>query len=513
VTPPDLPEWALIAILEPSPHDPAVAYLAATRYKLDDFTPYLYKTRDYGQSWTRITDGIPADDFTRVIREDPVRRGLLYAGTETGLYVSVDDGGHWERFQTNLPVVPVHDLVVKDADLVVATHGRGFWILDDVTPLRQLTDAVRQAEVHLFPPRPTIRFMTDRGFGASEIPGKNYQMTGATMVTLEVTKRPDGEVERRLVDAGENPPDGAIVYYFFKERPKGDVTLTFLDADGREIRTFSSKREAPEPSAPAEPSVAGEALEAPAEQAATTVEPEEEKEPKVPKEAGLNRFVWNLRYPDATKVAGYASMGLSVVGPQVPPGRYQVRLSVGDTTLTEWFEVRKDPRVPASDADLQAQFDLLKKIHAKLDETHKAVNRIRGIREQVEQWERRASGRPGAEAVAEAAKALKDRLAAVEEQLIQVKAKSRQDTLNYPMMLNDKLASVARAVASADAAPTRQAYEAYEDVSGRIDVQLAALGQALEQELPAFERAVREANVPLVDPEAQPSTPADGKAR
>ena len=213
VTPPDLPEWALISIVEASPHDAATAYVAATRYKLDDFAPYLYKTTDSGKTWTKIVDGIPADDFTRVIREDPERTGLLYAGTETGLYVSFDDGGHWQRFQGNLPVVPIHDLVVKDSDLILATHGRSFWVLDDLTPLRTVqtgdgTDAT------LFPLRPTVRFATIRGFGGGAGKGNNYQGVAASLVTFQMVGGADGDKTQKLMDAGENPPDGVIVHYF-----------------------------------------------------------------------------------------------------------------------------------------------------------------------------------------------------------------------------------------------------------------------------------------------------------
>ncbi|HUZ00444.1 MAG TPA: glycosyl hydrolase, partial [Thermomicrobiaceae bacterium] len=210
VTPPAalLPDWALISIIEPSPHDPATAYLAATRYKHDDFRPYLLKTADYGASWQVITGGIGADDFSRVIREDPVRRGLLYAGTETGLYLSFDDGAHWHRLGGNLPVVPIHDLVVKDDDLVLATHGRSFWILDDLTPVRQLA-AAAQAPATLFPPRPTVRFWTNTGFGHGMEPGNaNYWMTGSTMVAYDVVETATGAKAERFLDAGQNPPDG-----------------------------------------------------------------------------------------------------------------------------------------------------------------------------------------------------------------------------------------------------------------------------------------------------------------
>ena len=216
-----MPEWALISIIEASPHDAATAYLAATRYKHDDFLPYLYKTNDYGQTWTKITDGIADDDFTRVIREDPARRGLLYAGTETGVHVSFDDGGHWQPLQRNLPVVPIHDLVVKDSDLIAATHGRSFWVLDDLTPLRELTE--RRRREHSISSRRArpIRYVTNRGFFRQATPGKNYQMSGATIFTKTQEKKADGTVVEHFLDAGSNPPDGVLVTYYLKEKPSG----------------------------------------------------------------------------------------------------------------------------------------------------------------------------------------------------------------------------------------------------------------------------------------------------
>ena len=472
VTPPDLPEWALISIIEPSPHDPAACYLAATRYKLDDFRPYLYKTADYGQTWTKITSGIPEDDFARVIRADPVRRGLLYAGTETGLYVSFDDGASWRRFQSTLPVVPIHDLVVKDSDLVVATHGRSFWILDDLTPLRQFEPTQLEQPAYLFPLRTTVRFRTYRGFGHPPVPGANYRMTGASMVAFETREIETGEKVEVYLDAGQNPPDGAIITYYLREQPEGEVTLTILDAEGNEIRSYSSEKKEPKP---------GE---------------EESKEPLVPKTPGFHRFVWNLRYPDAVKVPGDKSMEFAggVLGPLVPPGRYQVRLTIGDESWTEPFEVVRDPRIEASDAELREQFELALQVWRKLSETHEAVNRIRKLRRQLEVWETRDD----LTELREKAKGLREKLLEVEGELIQYRAQGRQDVLNYPLKLNAKLAGLATAIGSADSRPTRQAYEVFADLSGRVDAQLARLKELIERDLAAFNRIVAQSAAAVI---------------
>ncbi|RMF84965.1 MAG: glycosyl hydrolase, partial [Nitrospinota bacterium] len=264
VTPPDLPAWTLISMIEPSPHDPATVYVAATRYRLDDFRPYLYKTNDYGKTWTRITSGIPAHDFTRVIREDPARRGLLYAGTETGVYISFDDGASWQSLQRNLPVVPIYDLVVKDNDLIAATHGRSFWILDDLTPLHQLNEQVTRSPLHLFSPRPAYRFPPPIGSGRPGGPGKNYRLASGVPATFYERKTPEGETVRDLLDAGQNPPDGVIITYYLREEPEGEVTLTFRDAQGEIIKRFSS-------------------------QADTQEDSHGPQEPRVPARAGMNR--------------------------------------------------------------------------------------------------------------------------------------------------------------------------------------------------------------------------------
>ena len=491
VTPRGFPEWGTINNIEVSPHDPATAYLAATRYKLDDTHPYLYRTNDYGQTWQTITRGIPDTEFTRVIREDPARRGLLYTGTETGLYVSFDEGETWEPFQLNLPVAPVYDLQIKGTDLIAATHGRSFWILDDVSPLRTLTPEVQQNPAHLFEPRTTVRV---RGGGAAKIlPGVNYS-GGLGGISYVEQKRPDGEADRVLLDAGKNPPEGVIVSYFLKERPRSTVKLEFLDAKGDLIRAFASTKRETE-TQPVEPSPAADEEEP---EEITALIPAEDR--KVSKEPGINRFVWNMRYPDAKKLPGDIPTERSLAGPLVAPGNYQVRLSVGGETYTGPFEIRKDPRVTATREDLDGQTELLLQVRDKLTETHGAVLRIRSVRRQIDEWLDRAKGRPKATALQDAAKQLKDRLSAIEEQLAQTRASGESDRLNYPGRLNAKLAHLSAVIASADGAPTRQSYEVFDALSGRIDAQIKDLDGAIKTDVAAFTRLLQQAKVPEVVP-------------
>ncbi|HLI09571.1 MAG TPA: hypothetical protein VKV40_23615 [Ktedonobacteraceae bacterium] len=488
VTPRELPEWALISIIEPSPHDPATAYVAATCYKLDDFRPYLFKTNDYGESWTKITNGFAENEFTRAIREDPARRGLLYAGTETGIYVSFDEGANWQSLRSNLPVVPIHDLVVKDDDLVVATHGRSFWILDDITPLRQLDGEEQESAAFLFKPRRTIQFKTNWGFTQAPESGKFYVSTGGMVITARSEQKPNGEKVIHNLDAGQNPPNGVIVYYGFNEEPEGEVRLTFLDMEGHEIRSFSSEA--------AEEENAGQ-------NGKNGKKGRKAKEPRVEKDAGAHRFVWNMRYPDTPKIDGFVGNDAALAGPMVAPGTYQVQLKVGDQTLSESFEIAGDPNAPATQPDMEAQFELRRKIWEKLTETHNAINMIRSIRRQVEEWEQRTKRQKDYEAVEQAAGSLKEQLSAVEEELIQTKAKTRQDTLNHPAKLNAKLAALALAVGSAQAAPTKQEYELFDDLSARVDAQLQRLQEVINTSVVSFNALIRDSSVPAIIPTAE----------
>jgi photosystem II stability/assembly factor-like uncharacterized protein len=478
VTPPQLPEWSLISMIEVSPHDPATAYVAATRYKLDDVQPYLYKTNDYGQTWQRITAGIPEHDFTRVIREDPARHGLLYVGTETGIYISFDDGSSWQSLRLNLPAVPVYDLAVKEHELVAATHGRSFWILDDLTPLHQLGEQVMSAPAHLFTPCSTVRMAPPLGYSRQPAPGKSYMVAQGAPATYVETPSTTALTVRTFLDAGKNPPDGAIVTYYLREKPAGEVTLSILDAQGQLIKRFSSLA------------------------AASQAAPSATKEPRLPVEAGLNRFVWNLRYPDARGVPGDVTTERSLTGPLAPPGIYHVQLNLGEQTYTAPLELRKDPRVSATPADFEAQFGLLMRIRDKLSETHDAINRLRSIRQQLEEWVRRAEtvsdGKTAAAAVNQAAAGIQEKLAAIEAELIQTRARVQQDQLNFPTRLNAKLAGLTSVVASADGTPTRQAYEVIDDLSRRIDQQLIHLQEVIDADVAAFNQLIRTSAIPAI---------------
>jgi photosystem II stability/assembly factor-like uncharacterized protein len=478
VTPPDLPTWSVVSSIDPSPHDPATAFLAVDRHRHDDFAPYLYKTHDYGASWEKIVNGLPEDDFARVLREDPARPGLLYAGTEAGVWVSRNDGATWRSLRRNLPVVPVHDLVIKDSDLVAATHGRGFWILDDLTPLREGDEGVLGEAVRLFPPRPAIRYRAARGFGGGTGPGKTYQLAGTTGFAARWRTLPNGDKEAILLDAGQNPPDGVLVYYQLAEAHTDDLSLTFLDSGGNEIATYRGRRKG------------------------------EDLQPKVrylPTEAGLNRFVWEGRYPDARDVPGAIYRSSGVQGPLAPPGEYQVRLTCGEASWTQPFTLRKDPRISATDAELQEQFAFLLEIRDKLSETNDAIVHLRTIREQAGVWEARARQDGNRETIIAAAEELKASLTTIEEALVQTRWKSSRDALTAPSKLNVKIATLLGVVGGADGAPTSQAREVFASVSEWVDAQLAQLAVVLDRAIPHFNDLIHDASFPAL---SEPVTPS-----
>ncbi len=446
VTPKALGRFTRVSLLEPSHFDAAVAYVAANRYQQDDAAPYLFKTSDYGKTWTKIVTGIPAAAYTRAIREDPVRRGLLFAGTETGLYVTWDDGGRWQPLQLNLPRSSVRDIAIHGSDLIVATHGRAFWVLDDISPLRQLSSSLRSERLHLLAPEPAVRFL-------------------------------GGRSERPIASAGENPLPGAAITYWLQQKPAGEVALAFLDSAGTVIRTFSGKAD----------SIASvdSATYAPSDSA-------------VPARAGTNRFVWNLRAPDAKKAKDIVVDDGAIEGPIVPPGRYSVKITVGGQSATQPFTVVNDPRVTTSAADLAAQYALALQIHDRIDTLVSALERVEQAESQLASWTDWTKSRPEAGRVKSQADSVKRSLEAVRARLSEPHAHADESTLHWQIQIYNQLLSLNAMVQSADAAPTRQEREVLAELSARLDKQLAALREIEAGDLAGFNRMLRDLNVPIV---------------
>jgi photosystem II stability/assembly factor-like uncharacterized protein len=406
VTPQALQPYTRVNVIEASPHDAGTAYLAVTRYQLDDFRPSIFKTTDYGKNWQQITSGIPEHSFVRVVREDPARKDLLYAGTERGVFYSLDGGGHWQSLQLNLPIVPITDLTLKNGDLIAATQGRSFWILDDVTPLHELGDAASTTAAQLFTQRDAIK--TQRaGFG----------------------RAPSG--------AGQNPPAGAIVTYRLASAEP--VTIEFADAAGTVIkRATSADRGGP------------------------------------PATAGMHRYVWDMRYPDAHGIDGGTHLsGGNLRGPVATPGSYEVRLTAGGNTLTKTLRILADPQSQASAADVQKQFDLLIAIRDKVSAIHDTVNEIRTLRAGV-------AARTEDAAVAK----INTALAAVQDELVDLRFAGYDDQmLVFDLKLNNRMAALQGYVSRGDYAPTEQQYAVFKELSMQIDAALARF-KALKIQIP-----------------------------
>jgi photosystem II stability/assembly factor-like uncharacterized protein len=433
VTPTGMPEWTMINSVEFDPHSKGGIYIAGTRYKSGDYKPYLFKSKDYGKTWTKITDGINADHFTRVLRADPKRKGLLYAGTETGMYVSFDDGASWKPFQLNLPIVPITDLTIKNDNLIAATQGRGFWLIDDLTPLHQLSDATSSADVFLYKPLASYRMGPAFSWG------------------------------RASRTAGQNHPGGVTVHYYVKDTAKAQVSLEFLQADGKLIKKFSTK---PDTKA---------------------------KEEKLTlKQPGMNKFNWNMRYADAERFDGMILWAASLNGPRALPGTYKVKLTVNGKAMESDFEILKDPRATATDADMKAQFDFLQEVIVKVSETNLAIKKIRTAREQINRAIDPIKDQKDAmKDVLDKAKAIQDGMKKIEESLYQTKNRSGQDPLNFPIRLNNKLAHLNSLASAGNFRPTDQMVAFKKEITTEIDGHLAALDKILKEEVPAFNALVR----------------------
>jgi len=506
VTPKGMPDWGTVSMIEASAYNAGTAYVSVQRHKMDDFAPYIFKTTDFGKTWTSLTNGIPADAFVHAVREDKKRKGLLYAGTERGVFFSWDDGETWQSLQGNLPVSPVYDLITHANDLIVATHGRAFWSLDDLSPLQQYKPEIANEEVHLYAPSAANHTIFGGGFGGGGERGQNPPSGSVIYYSLKTAlKKPDekkpeekktetapaspasaegkepGQAhpanapvppkpESPAADAGESAKD--------KEK-SAPIMLEILDQKGQVIRQYPPKTQ------PGEAAGDDEGFGRPPERG-------------LPTEAGLNRFVWDMRYEGATRVPRSPLWAGGTDGPEAVPGKYQVRLTVNGKSSTAPLEIVPDPRLKVTQQDLEKQFELLIKIRENVTQAHETVNQIRSIREQITALNKRLENQPQAKAVAEAGKQLDKKMTEVEEVLIQTKAKSGQDVLNYPIRLNNYLVALGGVVESADSAPTQVSYEVYTMLSKQLDEQLAKWKQILSTDIPTYNEVVKKQEVPAI---------------
>jgi photosystem II stability/assembly factor-like uncharacterized protein len=477
VTPKAMPEWGTVSMIEASPHDAGTAYVAVEKHKADDFAPYIFKTADFGKTWTMLVEGIPSNDYVHAVRIDPRHPSLLFAGTEQGVYVSFNEGAHWQPLQLNLPPAPVNDLVVKNDDLVVATHGRSFWILDDITALEQYSDSIPNAEAYLFTPAEANHTVFHGSFfvPAGNV-GKNPPAGAVIDYWLKTSLKKDEDKNKSAgSDAAEADSNSASSGEKKQEPPK--ITLEILDSSGKVVRKYPRKEEAGD-----------EEEEFRRDQSAGNL----------PADAGFNRFVWDLHYEGATKIPHSALWGGDTAGPQALPGTYQVRLTVLGKSYTAPLAIKPDPRLQVTQEDLTKQFDLLIKIRDKLSETDDAIIQIRDLRDQIKAIDARLKSDPRAKSIADAGKSLDAKMTAVEEALIQTKAKSDEDVLNFPVRLNNDLAALGGVVGSADSAPTAQSYEVFDTVSKAVDEQLTKWKAIVSSDVAAYNNLMKQQDVPAV---------------
>ncbi|HEU5452132.1 MAG TPA: hypothetical protein VFU76_09115 [Terriglobales bacterium] len=427
VTPAELPEWSRVNMIEASPWDAGTAYMAADLHFNDDFRPMIFKTTDFGKTWTPLVSGIPANDYVHSVHVDPQRKGLLYAGTESGVYVSFDDGRQWQSLQLNLPHSPVYDTAIHGNDLIVATHGRGFWVLDNIAPLRQVNGEMASSPAQLFTPAVAYRERRGGFFG--------------------------GQGGGRAV--GQNPPAGAAIDFYLAEVPSQPVTIEIRDASGQVVHkaTLAARAE----SEARGPQRRGAAMS-----------------PAV--KAGMNRYFWNYRVAGPSEVPGLFVMEAQAGGPMVPPGSYQVKLTAAGRDYTAPLEIKADPRVKVSQADLEKQYQFALQCRDRVTEIHDLVNRLRAARAELANL-RRASSGGMAELDAVSAK-----MSAIEEQLVQVNSTNRSAALVFPIMLDAQFADLANVAEGADSAPPQQVYDAFQEYDKKRE-QLFAQWTAMQPQI------------------------------
>ncbi|WP_213521465.1 glycosyl hydrolase [Nonlabens sp.] len=426
ITPKGMPEWAQINSIEPSRYDAATCYVAATRYKLGDFNPYLYKTTDYGKSWKKITDGIPTEHFTRVVREDDQVPGMLYAGTETGLYLSTNDGKSWKSFQLNLPIVPVTDLAVKDNNLIIATQGRSLWIHDDLGLVRDAFSSSlsrKQNTNQLFQPKTAYRM--------------------------------DGNGKAGSLTAGANHPAGVQVHYYLPQvTDKDSISLSFYDSKEQLIKTYATY----------------------------------DQKNKLEVQKGANSFNWDTVYEGAEKLPGMILWWADLSGAQAVPGTYKVELIVNGQKQSQPIHIIATPTSEASEADMQAQFNFVSEINATVDKAHKSIKNIRSFNKKLSAFEELYAGREeqGIKDMIAMSKEMKKKFDAVEKALYQTQNRSGQDPLNFPIRLTNKLAHLNSLAQMGDFAPTSQSIEVKNELTTEIEKQLAVFDSVLNSDIKKF---------------------------
>jgi photosystem II stability/assembly factor-like uncharacterized protein len=440
VTPPDAGKWMMWNCVETDPFKKGTAYFAGTKYKSDDFTPYLFKTSDYGKTWTKITNGINNMHFTRAIRADRKLAGLLYAGTEYGMYISYDDGANWKSFQLNLPVVPITDMTIKNNDLIVATQGRSFWVIDDLTIVQQKSNSITDKNLHVFPVNDAYR--TEGG-------GRRRRGAGGTEPNM-----------------GANPVAGTLINYFLKGTTDSSKhSITIMDKNGKPIKTFSKSAKEPAD--------------------------------KLDYTEGMNQFAWDMNYPPAEKADGMILWNGAIGSAKAAPGNYSARVKYNNDSVDMPFVIKADPVYKMTEADYDAQLAFLLQVRDKFSEIQIGIKNIRTVRTQINDLNGRIDTKANKD-IKQMGDSINKQLTKIEEALYQTKSKSGQDVLNFPIRLNDKIAGLYNVASSGYAPPSKQVRETFADLSGQADVQLAKLKTILDNDLKQYNKMINEKQVPVI---------------
>ena len=436
VTPKIMPEWMMINCIEIDPFTNGGAYIVGTKYKTGDYKPYIYKTENYGKTWKLLVNGIGNEDFTRALRADPKRKGLLYAGTERGMYISFNDGITWQQFQLNLPIVPITDLAVKNDNLIAATQGRSFWLIDDVTPLHQINNDLVNDDFFLFKPMDSYRLNGGRGTNSKT--------------------------------QGQNHYGGVAVNFYVKDTTKTDtISISFLDKNKNLIKKY------------------------------TTHPDKDKKEEELKIKPGSNQFNWNMMYQGAEKIKGMILWWASLSGPKAIPGNYTVALAKNGVSKSKDFTILKDPRNTASIKDMQAQFDFILEIRDKLTEIHKALKNVTKVKTQIKQL-KNSGEKEGNKEIFDFADKILKAITKIESNLYQTKSKSNQDPLNFPIKLNNKLAHLNSLTSIGNDKPTDQAIEFKNEIMKDIDTELTNLYQLFNNDVKELNRKVKESSIELI---------------
>ena len=441
VTPPEAGKWMMWNCIETDPFKKGTAYFVGTKYKLDDYAPYIFKTEDYGKTWEKITNGIDNMHFTRAMRADKKRAGLLYAGTEFGMYLSYDDGANWKKFQLNLPIVPITDLVIKENDLIVATQGRAFWVIDDLGILQQKEVSVINKNLHVFTVNDSYR---------TEVGGRRG-------------RRGQGGLPQNI---GENPPSGAVFNYYLKDaNDSSKVSITIFDKQDKPIKTFSKKEKLPAD--------------------------------KLDFSNGMNQFAWDMNYPPAESSEGFILWNGGIGSARAAPGKYSARFKYGKDSVNVPFIIKSDPNYRTTEIEYDAQVSFLLEIRDKFSEVQKAIKNIRLLRAQINDFTSKLDSTTTKD-IKKIADSVNKQMTTVEEALYQTKSKSGQDVLNFPIRLNDKLAGLYGVVSSGQIAPSKQALESFVEMGGQVDAQLKKLKNIMDTDIKNFNKMINDKQLPVI---------------